>query len=262
MRVDTFASRRADAPMTGTRPSVRNPLDASQRVRAVLFDLDGTLYDQRRMRALMAAELMTLPLLRPLSGARRLRAIAAYRQAQEMLREQPFSATAPGRQLAIAAERVRMTPNELEQVVNEWMFERPLKYLRFCRAAGLSELVDRLSALGIELGVLSDYPAQAKLAALGLTDRFSLVLSASDAEVRALKPNPRGFFRACERWHLLPREVLVVGDRVDVDARGAAAAGMPCVIVDRSRRSRPVDGSFLVVPSLERLRCVLDDEHR
>src|SRR4029453_13260296 len=30
-----------------------NPLDSDRRIAAVLFDLDGTLYDQRRMRALM-----------------------------------------------------------------------------------------------------------------------------------------------------------------------------------------------------------------
>jgi len=215
------------------------------------------------MRALMAAELLlTLPLFRPFHAGRRLRALSAYRRAQETLRDKPFSVTEPGRQLALAAERAQMTPGEVEQVVDEWMFERPLKYMRFCRAAGLLELVDHLSHQRLELGVLSDYPARAKLEALGLAERFSLVLCASDPDVRAFKPNPRGFFRACERWHLEPCEVLVVGDRIDVDARGAAAAGMPCVIIGRPQRSSLTDRSFLVLPSLERLRCALDDNHR
>ena len=39
---------------------MKSPLDARQRIRAVLFDLDGTLYRQGRMRTLMAMELLTL----------------------------------------------------------------------------------------------------------------------------------------------------------------------------------------------------------
>jgi HAD superfamily hydrolase (TIGR01549 family) len=261
MRVEAVASRRSTEQPVHSGLGVRNPLDPRQRIRAVLFDLDGTLYDQRRMRVLMAAELLTLLLSRPLSAPRRLRALSAYRRAQETLRDKPFSATAPRKQLEVAAEGVNMTPAELERVVKEWMFERPLKYMRYCRAGGLLPLLNHLRDRGIELGVLSDYPAQAKLDALGLANTFSIVLCTSDPEVRALKPNPRGFLRACERWRIEPREVLVVGDRADVDARGAAAAGMPCVIMGRSSHSLASQGRFLALPSFERLRCVLDDDN-
>ena len=90
---------------------------------------------------------------------------------------------------------------------------------------------------------------------------FSVVLCATDPEVGAFKPHPRGFLAACERWQLDPAEVLMVGDRADVDAAGAAAAGMPCVIVGRAQAS-PADSSGVrLVPSLERLRHVLDDDH-
>jgi HAD superfamily hydrolase (TIGR01549 family) len=261
MRVEPVASRRSTGQSVHTGLGVRNPLDPRQRIRAVLFDLDGTLYDQRRMRVLMAAELLTLLLSRPLSAPRSLRALSAYRKAQEILRDKPFSATGPRKQLEVAAERVDLTPAELERVVNEWMFERPLKYMHYCRASGLLPLLNHLQERDIELGVLSDYPAEAKLGALGLANRFSIVLCSSDPEVRALKPNPRGFFRACERWHIEPRHVLVVGDRADVDARGAAAAGMPCVIIGRSSHSSANQGQFLALPSLERLRSALDEEH-
>jgi FMN phosphatase YigB (HAD superfamily) len=257
MRVEAVASGRSAAVHVGA--GVRNPLDPRQRIRAVLFDLDGTLYDQRRMRVLMAAELLTLPLSRPLSAPRRLRALSAYRKAQKILRDKPFSVTGPRKQLEFAAERVDMTPGELEHVVREWMFERPLKYMRCCRARGLLPLLNHLRDRGLELGVLSDYPAEAKLGALGLANRFSIVLCTSDPEVCALKPNPRGFFCASERWHIEPREVLVVGDRADVDARGAAAAGMPCVIIGRSSHSSATQEQFLVLPSLDRLRRALDD---
>jgi phosphoglycolate phosphatase-like HAD superfamily hydrolase len=55
------AGRRHDwQPSGGSLP---NPLDPGLPIRAVLFDLDGTLYRQAPLRALMALELFALPLL-------------------------------------------------------------------------------------------------------------------------------------------------------------------------------------------------------
>ena len=136
---------------------------------------------------------------------------------------------------------------------------RPLKYLAGSRAYGLIDLLGFLAAKRVPVGVLSDYPAARKLEALGVDGRFSLVLCAGDAEIGAFKPSPRGFFAACARWCLDPVEVLYVGDRVDADAAGAAAAGMPAVIVTGSRL--PASPNALAVSSLERLRHVLDDHH-
>jgi len=224
-------------------------------VRGVLFDLDGTLYRQAPMRALMALELAALPLSGPFRAGRRLRALRAYRRAQEHLR------AAPGRdpgaaQLAAAARASGLPVAEVERLVTEWIQQRPLKYLRFCRAKGLDDLLGVVERAGLRAGILSDYPARAKLEALDLGGRFAPVLCASDPEIAAFKPSPRGFRRACEIWGIEPREVLVVGDRADVDAAGAAAAGMPCAIV--GRRTAPPGASHVVVESLEQLSRVID----
>lgn len=106
------------------------------------------------------------------------------------------------------------------------------------------------------MGVLSDYPAAAKLEALGLAGRFSPVVCTTDPGVNALKPDPRGFTHVCEHWGLASADVLMVGDRVDVDAGGALAAGMPCVIMSASAASGP---GYVTCSSFERLHRVLDD---
>ena len=237
--------------------SIGNPIDPRRRIRAVLFDLDGTLYHQRRMRALMAIELATLAFTQPFRAPRNWRALAAYRKAQEDVRLRPLGAATA--QLEIVARRTGLMPLEIEQIVGEWMFERPLKHLPKCRAAGLFELLAFLGSKGVEIGVLSDYPAEAKLRALGLAGRFSVVLCSTDPEIDALKPHPRGFLTACERWDIDPGDVLAVGDRFDVDAAGAAAAGMPCVIIGRGSKASSNNPGSLVLPSLERLRHVLDE---
>jgi FMN phosphatase YigB (HAD superfamily) len=86
-----------------------------------------------------------------------------------------------------------------------------------------------------------------------------VILCATDPDVGALKPHPRGFERASARWRLDPAEVLFVGDRIDVDAAGAAAAGMPCVIIGDEPRIATPTGTLIVLPNFERLRDVLDD---
>jgi HAD superfamily hydrolase (TIGR01509 family) len=242
-------------------PSIASPLDSNRRIRAVLFDLDGTLYDQRRMRTLMAMELAAMLLRRPFQAPRDWRTLAAFRKAQESLRHARRSRPGSSAQLEEAAARLRMPIAEVEAVATEWMIERPLKHMARCRAAGTIELLAWLQQRGIEMGVLSDYPAAAKLQALGIGSSFTVVLCATDPEVGAFKPDPRGFLAAAERWQLAPAEVLMVGDRADADAAGAAAAGMPCVIIGRSHASPADSSGFRLVPSLERLRHVLEDDH-
>lgn len=222
----------------------------------MLFDLDGTLYRQAPLRSLMAMELLTLPLSGWLKAPQRFRALRIYRKAQEELRS--TDGRAPGAaQLLTAARRTGLPVDEVERLVNEWMISRPLKYLRVCRAKGLEPLLMFLDRAGVRTGVLSDYPAELKLQALGLSGRFWPVLCAPD--VGALKPSPRGFLLACRTWNLTPAEVLFVGDRPDVDAAGAAAAGLPCVIIGGGLRSRKQTTGYRVVHSLERLLDVLDD---
>jgi HAD superfamily hydrolase (TIGR01549 family) len=237
--------------------SVMNPLEPGRRIKAVLFDLDGTLYHQPRMRALMALELSTMIVTKPWSARRRLKALSAYRRAQESLRESTDARVSPGAQIEFASTRSGMLASEVGALVEEWMFERPLKYMRMCSAEGLSPLLALLERARVPIGVLSDYPAEAKLRALGLAGRFSPVLCSTDPEIAALKPHPRGFLRASEHWRVDPAEVLVVGDRADVDGGGARAAGMPCVVIG-SPASGVRESGVMFLPSLERLRCVLD----
>ncbi len=234
------------------------PSSSKTRVRAMLFDLDGTLYVQRPVRLRMAAELAAFTLARPAAGLRATRVLKAYRQAQEALRTSgpPYDAAA---QLEAAVERTGVPRRDADAIVTEWMFERPLKHLRSHRAAGVDRLLERLAARGMHLGVLSDYEPRQKLKALGVDGCFSHVWSAADPDIRALKPHPRGFLVACAQWQCDPEEVLMIGDRADVDGAGAAAAGMRSIIIGRRPASSPTDLRTTFVSSLEQVTSVLDD---
>ncbi|WP_157970584.1 HAD family hydrolase [Nakamurella deserti] len=82
----------------------------------------------------------------------------------------------------------------------------------------------------------SDGPHQrAKLASVGLADAFEVVVISG--EVGHPKPDARIFREACRRLALPPAAVAYVGDRLDVDAHGAAAAGLHGVWLDRGTRA-------------------------
>jgi HAD superfamily hydrolase (TIGR01509 family) len=212
---------------------------SDESIRAVLFDVDGTLYAPTLLRLAMACEMGVLCTASLLRGDSRVPStVRAFRTCRESLRTRACSSEPLARrQYSLAAERLGCAPAAVEEVVHEWMYRRPLKWLPYCRRPGVLELLTFLEMRGVRRGVFSDYPAHDKLAALGLAGRFDLVVSAVDADIDAFKPDPRGYLAAAERWGVTPASVLYVGDRVEVDATGAAAAGMRCALLGRTAGS-------------------------
>jgi FMN phosphatase YigB (HAD superfamily) len=202
-------------------------------IRAVLFDVDGTLYHQPPLRLLMAGELGAAAWVRhaPWNVPRLWRMLSAFRRVREDLRamgrpDEPLARL----QYTRAAEQAGVPVQDMEAAVEEWIYRRPLKYLPRVVRAGMAEVLSGLVARELRVGAFSDYPVSDKLEAMGLRAAITLELDATSDSVNAFKPHPRGLEVACERWRLAPADVLYVGDRAEMDARGAAAIGMPCAI--------------------------------
>jgi phosphoglycolate phosphatase/putative hydrolase of the HAD superfamily len=207
-------------------------------IRAVLFDVDGTLYHQPPLRLLMAGELGTASWLQhaPWNVPRLWRMLSVFRDVREELRALGRSDEPLARlQYTKAAERAEVAVDDMEEAVEEWIYKRPLKYLPRVVRAGMADVLADLDARGLRVGAFSDYPVAEKLQAMGLRSTMSLEVDATSEAVNAFKPHPRGLEVACQHWDMSPGEVLYVGDRADVDARGAAALGMPCAIVGGPR---------------------------
>jgi len=201
------------------------------RVRAVIFDVDGTLYDGAGLRRRMLAELIRhcladprrLPLLRLLQVYRRERERLAEKEASNICRQQYER---PAAQLGVSPETV-------EAAVDLWIHRRPLPHLSGYRIPGAARLFDHLRASGRAVAVLSDYPAEAKLIALGLT--ADCVVCATDADVDRLKPHPAGLAKLVSVLGLTPGDCLMIGDRDERDGEIARRLRMPCLL----RANRP-----------------------
>ncbi|MFK0273896.1 HAD family hydrolase [Ensifer sp. NPDC090286] len=204
-----------------------------ERVRLVVFDLDGTLYEQRRLRARM--------LLRLLADAARTRSLDTLRilRAFRDCREELGDALATGvtaRQYELTAERCGRSPETVRKTVEEWMERRPLDLLPGCRCRDVERVFAGLAAQGKTLAVLSDYPALEKLKVLGLG--ADIVVSAMDSEVGVLKPHPAGLAHVLGRAQVPAEAAIMIGDRVERDWAVAQSHGMRALI----RSARPIAG--------------------
>lgn len=236
-----FIAARWVAPLDRDRdpaPARARQRDSVTELAAIVFDVDGTLYRQAPLRRAMLVRLLGEALLRPHRAVPTFRALSAYRHAQELLRDAPVEGGLAAAQMRLACERSGQTESVLAPIVTRWMDREPLALLdRFVEPA-LRTLLGSARSRGLRLGVLSDYPAEAKLEAMRLTEFFDVVVSAQDAAVNRFKPDPSGLVETLRRLGVGPSQALYVGDRHDVDGPAARAAGVPCVIVG-GRRSTP-----------------------
>jgi HAD superfamily hydrolase (TIGR01509 family) len=209
-------------------------LDPS-RLTTLVFDVDGTLYRQSGLRRAMLLKLLAHAASNPLTGIATFRALRAYRHAQELLRDGPIEGDLAAAQFRLACERSGQAQAIVESTVARWMDDEPLSLLERFVVPGLRPLLEAARGRGMRLGVLSDYPAAAKLRAMKLDEFFDVVVTAQDPSVNRFKPHPSGLLEALRRLGARPDEALYVGDRRDVDGPVAAAAGASCVIVGDPR---------------------------
>lgn len=201
-------------------------------IKGVLFDVDGTLYHQGPLRIVMILLLVAANLFRPRELMRKQKVILRYRESQEILRDLPdIEAVDRDSQVVLTSRKTGEPVSYVSEVIGEWFEGRPIPFLRLCKRRGLEESVTFLKKKGLRLGVFSDYPAERKLRALGISDSFGAVISLDDRRVHGFKPRSNGFEVAAADMGLSPSEVLYVGDRPEVDGEGASRAGMQVVIM-------------------------------
>jgi phosphoglycolate phosphatase/putative hydrolase of the HAD superfamily len=203
----------------------------------VVFDVDGTLYDQRRLRLAMLRRLLAATWqTRSLDTLKTLR---TFRQVREALGDHP-EADFMRLQYARTASRRDTSEAQVRALTAEWMEQRPLPLLAGCRYPHLDTLFAGLRAAGKQVAVFSDYPALDKLAALGLQARP--VVCATDAGIARLKPDPLGLLEILRQTGVAAQRALMIGDRFDRDALAASRAGVRALI--RSRQPHPEFDTF------------------
>ncbi|MCE1197188.1 HAD family hydrolase, partial [bacterium] len=181
-------------------------------IKAVGFDLDGTLYPGRLMYVFSADLALRHPALLSAYGAAR-RALHA-----EACRESALEGTGP----------TSGAPSmEAPRDSRRFRFIKPYR--------GVLPCLEALRSSGLRLGLLSDLPPPRKTALLGLEGRFDALLCSEDCGT--LKPSRAPFLALAEALGAEPRSILYVGNKREFDVEGAKAAGMMAALMGRGKAS-------------------------
>ena len=189
------------------------PMTARYRVRAVLFDLDGTLADTapdlggavNRLRARRDLPPLPIATLRPVasSGARGMLGVGFGMK--------------PGEPGYDALRDEFLAEYEAALDVDSRLFE------------GVADCLAALHSRGLRWGIVTNKASRFTapvVAGLGLAAKAAVVI-AGDTTPHA-KPHPAPLLEACARLGIAPADAVYVGDDLR-DIQAAHAAGMPAI---------------------------------
>lgn len=186
----------------------------SNKIEAVVFDVDGTLYPNYKMYIKSLGFFIQHPLIsiafsKTRAKIRTFGRIDNFREKQIEF----FSQF-----LGIPIEKGRELSSKLiyEQFVLMFKYIKPFPEVE--------AVLKRFKAAGIKLGVISDFPVKEKLSWLGLDKYWDAVLSAD--EIGCLKPLPDTFMMMAEKLNIAPEKIIYVGNHYLYDIIGSNSAGM------------------------------------
>ncbi len=187
--------------------------------RLLIFDLDGTLYNLKKMQLFMSLYLITFYLLRPWRW-RELFILLRYRHWRNGLTDSNFSTDDELYQSFAKTNGLNL--EELQCLVETWLLNKPLRLLTYCRYPELQKLFAWCRSSGLELAVFSDYPPTEKLDLLAYRFDYTLYTLNSGG----LKPSPASLLLIAQHFALDQSQCLVIGDMDAKDGLAAASAGM------------------------------------
>lgn len=198
-------------------------------IKAVIFDLDDTLYDYKALER--AAFECVGELVRERLGVSEEQCEEAFMRARQATKAKlGETATSHSRMLyfqkTLEYLDIRPLYLALEMYETYWGFflDNMMLY------PGVRELLEALHEKYIRVGVCTDLLAHIqhrKLRRLGMMDDVDCLVTSEEAGVE--KPAP-GIFHLClEKLRLPAEEVCFVGDNLERDVKGAMAAGLQAV---------------------------------
>ena len=206
---------------------------AEKGIKAICFDIDGTLYPKRETNIY----LLKAAIKHPIFSWR-------YNKMRVQIRKEDGLKAIPATTLSAFREReckimFGKPKKEYQEKYLSYLYEPWCYYdQKIKRFEGLLEFLDKVKSEDYKIGFLSDFPIGNKVDVLGLTIYPSFVASSED--YGTLKPNATPFIKMAEEMHLKPSEILYVGDSYSKDVTGSKNAGMNSVMITKKNGSYPL----------------------
>lgn len=193
-----------------------------------VFDVDGTLYYQNKLRLIMGKRLLTYYLLHPLKF-KDLIIIKNFRSLRENAKD-------TNGLFDITAKKCNVSVSRVNEVIKKWIYENPIDALIASKDDTLLAIIDKLKANGKTVAIWSDYEADDKLKALQLS--IDYVYTAEQERVGELKPSPKGLKLIMSDLRVAKDKTIMIGDRMVKDGEAAKKAGCDYLILSKSKKKR------------------------
>jgi putative hydrolase of the HAD superfamily len=183
-------------------------------IKAVAFDIDGTLYPDYKM------FFASIPLV-----VHNLRFINNFRIVRKQIRHHRDVKDFYALQSHLLAQRMRISEEKARQRITKIIYSQwPEVFCHIKPYPGVKEILLKLKKMDIKIGVLSDLPVQKKLNHLKLEGIWDCAFSSE--ETGYLKPHPQPFLELLRRLHTSAEETLYVGNNYQYDIVGASRVGI------------------------------------
>ncbi|HEX2787694.1 MAG TPA: HAD family hydrolase [Ignavibacteria bacterium] len=209
----------------------------SQKIKAVVFDVDGTLYNETKLRRYVLWMIFVNFLKSPIRTYKYLKIVLSYRKFHEHLRFDAKTKNKFKAQVQITADKFGMNYDDVYKIINEWIHIKPLPFISKSKYKDLDSVIAWLKKNNFRIGLLSDYPCMRKAEALGIKDDMDLIKCSTDEDIDFLKPSSLGFTRVAQILNLQPQEIAYVGDRSHIDMVGAIDANFVPVLLHKKESS-------------------------
>lgn len=182
-------------------------------IRAVAFDIDGTLYSNPRFYLHSLGH-----------GLRNFRLMRHFRAVRKEIRRIRPIDDFHALQRRLLADAMSITEELADRLITERFYRKSEDLLESVPLfPEVRSTLNGLKALGLPLAAASDFPVERKLRLLGLADIWDCAYSTEDTGY--LKPNPEAFRPLEVCLDAPPAEILYVGNSYEYDVIGASAAG-------------------------------------
>ena len=232
------------------------PVYRSDMLKAVIFDLDNTLYSYDKAHAAAYASVLTYAGQCLALSQERFNALHA--EANRILSQRCGGGPAIHNRLIrfqIILELAGLPIGAAPEMANRYW---TTLLDRMEPEPGAAETLQSLQSMGLRIGVGTNMTADwqyEKLKRLGLLPRVGFLVTSE--EINAEKPDLRLFDLCAEKAGALPRECAFVGDSLQKDALAACAAGMFGIWYRPGSVPEPPPANVPVLKSLSELPALL-----
>lgn len=183
-------------------------------IKAVGFDIDGTLYPNYQMVLCSIPSVISAP-----------RLMYYFGQVRKEIRRIEYDEPLHEKQAQLLANKMGISREKAADRMEQHLYHRWEHSFRCIRPfRHVRETLLAFKREGLPLAALSDFPIKNKLKFLKLDDLFDFSLSSEDTGY--LKPHPIPFQQMVRRFGIAPEEILYVGNSYKYDIIGGTNVGL------------------------------------